>query len=97
MTITVSFTENLIKDQGLGKKVTLAVYAIDYTSQGLTLLNYLFVIFKLADIEIMRAENSRASRDFSFPSEQGEIVNTFNEVEFMGDEAENEFVVSRMV
>ena len=45
----------------------------------------------------MRAENSRASRDMSFPSEQGEIVNTFNEIEFMGDETENEYVVSRMV
>ena len=45
----------------------------------------------------MRAENLRASRDMSFPSEQGEIVNTFNEIEFMGDETENEYVVSRMV
>ena len=54
------------------------------------MLNYLFVVFKLASIETLRVANDRAStRDLSFPSENhaGEpIVNTFNEIEFCCDE-----------
>ena len=83
-------TEVHVKNQGLGETVTLSVYTIDYASQGGTMLNYLFVVFKLASIETLRVANDRAStRDLSFPSENhaGEpIVNTFNEIEFCCDE-----------
>ena len=81
-------TELHVKNQGLGETVTLSVYTIDYASQGGTMLNYLFVVFKLASIEILRVANDRASRDLSFPSENytvEPIVNTFNEIEFCGD------------
>ena len=81
-------TEIHISNQGLGETVTLSVYTIDYASQGGTMLNYLYVVFKLSSIETLRVVNDRSSaRDLSFPSDNNPnsvtpLVNTFDEVEF---------------
>ena len=86
MAILVSWLIRFIASQKFND-IQLLLYSFDYCAQGLTLLGYLHIIFKLASIEIQVAPPIQGST----PTEQGDgpRVNNFSEHVFENNEDED--------